>query len=128
MHPWPAPKACYNGERPDPRTPVWPYRSNQEDLVKTVIPHTHTHPHTHTSVAIQAQPGDLVKMVKPRIHTHTHPHTHTQWAFPFEEGGSIEPPKVGGRGWEKGSIDTNHYFHGHQRRQKAKAPSPSPLK
>ena len=44
MHPWPAPKACYNGERPDPRTQVWPYRSNQEDLVKTVIPLL---PHTH---------------------------------------------------------------------------------
>ena len=22
MHPWPAPKACYNGERPDPRTHI----------------------------------------------------------------------------------------------------------
>ena len=26
-------------------------------------------------MAIQAQPGDLVKMVKPHIHTHTHTHT-----------------------------------------------------
>ena len=44
MHPWPAPKACYNGGATRP-----------EDA----------------SVAIQAQPGDLVKMVK---HTHTHTH------------------------------------------------------
>ena len=48
MHPWPAPKACYNGERPDPRTPGWPYRSNREDLVKTVVPHHTPHTHTHT--------------------------------------------------------------------------------
>ena len=46
MHPWPAPKACYNGERPDPRTPVWPYRSNREDLVKTVLPPCPMHTHT----------------------------------------------------------------------------------
>ena len=53
-----APKACYNGERPDPRTPVWPYRSNQEDLVKTVVPHTHTHTHTHTH-AVQWDSKDV---------------------------------------------------------------------
>ena len=47
MHRRPAPKACYNGERPDPRTPVWPYRSNREDVVKTLV-HTRTHTHTHT--------------------------------------------------------------------------------
>ena len=29
-HPWPTRKACYNGERPDPRTPVWPYRLNRD--------------------------------------------------------------------------------------------------
>ena len=30
-----------------------------------------THAHIHASVAIQAQPGDLVKMVKPHARTHT---------------------------------------------------------
>ena len=53
MHPWPAPKACYNGERPDPQTPVWPYRSNREDLEERYYPNgttplAHTHTHTHS--------------------------------------------------------------------------------
>ena len=44
-----APRAYYIGERPDPRMPVWPYRSNREDLVKAVVPPpTDTHTHAHT--------------------------------------------------------------------------------
>ena len=55
-----APLACTvgltNGERPDPRTPVWPYRSNREDLVTTVLPipkhgHTHTNTQRHGSIS-----------------------------------------------------------------------------
>ena len=55
-----SPLHCYNGERPDPRTPVWPYRSNREDLIKTVVPqrllYTHTfmplpsNPHNNTQI------------------------------------------------------------------------------
>ena len=68
MHPWPAPKACYNGERPDPRTPVWPYRSNREDLVKTVLPmHTYMHIHTHTTEFVA-----YVHICNTQIHRYTH--------------------------------------------------------
>ena len=95
MHPWPAPKACYNGERPDPRTPVWPYRSNREDLVKTVLhPCAHTHTHTHRrALAARPSQGSARQSVPPvrqlahrpmqaflynmvlLLYTHTHTHT-----------------------------------------------------
>ena len=37
-----------NGERPDLRMPVWPYRSNREYLVKMGVPHIRARTHTRT--------------------------------------------------------------------------------
>ena len=65
---WPAPKACYNGERPDPRTPMWPCRSNREDLVKTVIPprpHAHTHAHWRSTGCASWLRGSLASDASP---------------------------------------------------------------
>ena len=36
---------------------MWPYRSNREDLVKTVVPHPHTHTHIAKDTNIPRTPG-----------------------------------------------------------------------
>ena len=84
MHPWPAPKACYNGERPDPRTPVWPYRSNREDLVKNGTTPSSLHTHTLSlslslsfslslSLSLSLSPPPPLSLSLPHLpYTHTH--------------------------------------------------------
>ena len=45
--PWPS-TACTKGERPSPRTPVWPYRRIRRATWSNGAPSTLFHPHTHT--------------------------------------------------------------------------------